>query len=266
MYKSGQTPDDVYYSPGQAKEGYVQAKNNQDNNQPYNGEQASDDYLRMKVQDPARWSTLDYDMYGNYYPPYSPMNPFYNPFNPYGFSPYGGLGMSFGWGSYMGFGGGLYYGSYFNPFGFYGGYYPYYPYYAPPVVIVKGGSGNVNPYVNGPRTFTMSGYGNSAYVRGNGVVSTKMNIPASAGTSPVRVFGNVNNSTTGYSGSSSGSYLRGGSSGSNPFGHSSSGSSTRTFEPRSSNSSSSGSSLGGSTRSSGGGGGSSPSFTTSKCA
>ncbi|PWU02119.1 MAG: hypothetical protein C5B52_06015 [Bacteroidetes bacterium] len=260
MYKSGQTPDDVYYSPGSEKEGYVQSKNNTDNNQPFHGNEPSDDYLRMKVQDPARWSTLDYDAYGNY-------NPYYNPYSPYGsfgYSPYG-TSMSFGFGMGYPMYSGLYFGSYFNPFGFYGSYNPYYPYYyGTPVVIVKGGTGTVNPYINRPRTFSNAGYGNTAYVRGGGAIMPKATgAPASAGPAPVRVFNNVNNSTS-YSGSSGGSYLRGGSSGrsSTPFTPSSSGShnsSTRTFEPRSSNSSS-GSSFGGSRSSGGssGGGGSAP--------
>ena len=265
MYKSGQTPDDVYYSPGSAKEGYVEAKNNQDNNQPYRGDEASDDYLRMKVKDPTRWSTLDYDAYGNYYNPYGAMSPYgaYSPYSSfgYGYSPYGSsLGFGFGWGGYPMYTG-LYFGSYYNPFAFYGGY-PYYPYYyGAPVVIVKGGTGTVNPYINRPRTFNMSGYGNTAYVRGNTGIMPKTNgSPASAGPAPVRVFGGFNNSTS--SSGSSGSYLRGSSSRGTPFTPSSgshSGSNVRTFEPRSNSNSSSGSFGGG--RSSGGssgGGGSAP--------
>ncbi|MGZ3848191.1 MAG: hypothetical protein ACXVBR_13670 [Flavisolibacter sp.] len=74
-YKSGQTPDDVYFSPGRPQDEYVTTENNHDNQ--YRSEEAdrNDRYLRMKIRD-RRWATLDdgyyaydyYPAYGNYYP------------------------------------------------------------------------------------------------------------------------------------------------------------------------------------------------------
>src|ERR1700750_1626476 len=71
IYKTTQTPDDVYYSPGRKM--YVA-----DNYQSYPS--SDDDYLRMKVHDYNRWSTIDdydywYDSryyYNNYYSPWTP--------------------------------------------------------------------------------------------------------------------------------------------------------------------------------------------------
>ena len=254
IYKSGQTPDDVYYSSGQEKEGYVQAKNNRDNYQPYNGDEASDNYLRMKVKDPSRWSTLDYDMYGNYYSPYSAFSPYGGamPFMPYAGIGYGGYYNPFGWNSYLGYGG-MYFGNYYNPYSYFGGFNPYY-YGGYPVVIVKPGSGSGNPYVNGPRVFNLNGYGNSSYLppsgrNGNINKSNSANLSRNA---PIRVFGN--NSNNNNNSNSSGNYLRGsGSNSGRSFSPSNSNNNTpaRTFEPRN-NSSSSGNS---GTRSGGGGGG-----------
>ena len=65
-YRSSQTPDDVYYSPGQKiyDDEYVAYNNSSDDN-----------YLRMKARDHYRWSSIDdysywYDSryyYNNYY-------------------------------------------------------------------------------------------------------------------------------------------------------------------------------------------------------
>ncbi|MBS1731179.1 MAG: hypothetical protein JSS67_10440 [Bacteroidetes bacterium] len=103
-YRSSQTPDDVYYSPS----------NNQDDADHYITPDENN-YLRMKVQNNSRWSTLDdfdywYDSryYGNHFyafnNPYSFNSPFsywgfgfYSPFSfwntfsysPWGFNPWG---------------------------------------------------------------------------------------------------------------------------------------------------------------------------------
>ena len=79
-YKSGQTPDDVYFSPARPQDEYVRVEKN-DDRQYYSDD---DRYLRMKVRD-RRWSTLDdgyvYDYrYGyNYYP--SSSYGYYNSWN-----------------------------------------------------------------------------------------------------------------------------------------------------------------------------------------
>lgn len=95
-YKTSQTPDDVYYSP--AKKVYAE-----DQYQSYTSS-SDEDYLRMKVKDHDKWSSLDdYDYW--YDSRYYNNNYYYNPYAP-------GVSVSFGIG-----------------FGIYP-YYPYYPYYA----------------------------------------------------------------------------------------------------------------------------------------
>jgi hypothetical protein len=112
-YKSGQTPDDVYYSPARPQAEYVTSNDKQD--QYRYDEQAEDDrYLRMKVHNRRTWSDLDYyysdpyaysyryrnrfNSYGNIYyntpwDYYSSWNYYYNPYatyyNPYYYNPYG---------------------------------------------------------------------------------------------------------------------------------------------------------------------------------
>jgi uncharacterized membrane protein YgcG len=103
-YKIGQTPDDVYFSPGKV----LQPKENveYEEYQTYN----DDRYLRMKVQNNDLWSTIDdYDYWYDsrysfglsYYSPsfmYYGYNNFYSPYysyysNPYGYYDYGYWGM-----------------------------------------------------------------------------------------------------------------------------------------------------------------------------
>ncbi len=91
-YKTGQTPDDVYYSPSrpQQEDEYVQSEKQDDK---YNNDESYDDrYLRMKVRNRTRWSDLDdwynndrYSLaynyyYGSYHNPYNSWNYYYNPY------------------------------------------------------------------------------------------------------------------------------------------------------------------------------------------
>ncbi len=78
-YKSIQTVDDVYYSPGRPSEERVDVKKDEEKKQQYQEYISSTDdrYLRMKVSNYTRWYALDdynywndsrYDFYGyNYY-------------------------------------------------------------------------------------------------------------------------------------------------------------------------------------------------------
>lgn len=98
-YKSGQTPDDVYYSPARERAEYVNteertASQKYRSNERYDEFADEDRYLRMKVYNRSRWSALDNDWctynrygsgYGNYYynnswSSYSYWNYFYNPY------------------------------------------------------------------------------------------------------------------------------------------------------------------------------------------
>ena len=87
-FKTGQTPDDVYFSPGRPQDEYVQVDNNEDRYR-YNEDEMNDDrYLRMKVRNRRMWSDLDYyynDPYQyRYYNNYYSYNRYYNtPWNYY---------------------------------------------------------------------------------------------------------------------------------------------------------------------------------------
>lgn len=97
-YKTGQTPDDVYFSPVPPQDEYVRVESR--DNRTYRGTDQyynyEDNYLRMRVQNRYRWSALDdyylsnpyaYNYYANYYGGwYSPFNSYWawnNYYNPY---------------------------------------------------------------------------------------------------------------------------------------------------------------------------------------
>jgi hypothetical protein len=116
MYKSGQTPDDVYFSPAQELPVYVESEANRNNDDEY----LSDRYLRMKSSNRNRWSAFDDDfMYWNnpswnnqfYFNSFRNPWAFNNPWgwnNPWAFNnPWawnGGMGMGMGWGWNSGIG------------------------------------------------------------------------------------------------------------------------------------------------------------------
>lgn len=264
MYKSGQTPDDVYYSPGREQAAVVQTDEDPNKNRKFTDEYTDDRYLRMKSSN-QRWSAFDDDyMYWN--------NPSWNSqmvFNSWG-NPY--YGMNYGIGYGIGYG----YSNWHLGFGNFWGapYYlsnPFCPvYYGQPVIIVNPKGSYRNPVANGPRTYNLNAYNNNGSNRTKGVyIDPKTgatiygNPPSGSGTastggrSGIRVFNNVN---TG-SGSTraindydteSGSYRpRGGYSNSNNS-ERSSGSPSRTFESSRSNNSSSGNSSSGTRSSSSG--------------
>ncbi len=97
-YKSGQTPDDVYFSPVRQQEEYARVEND-DKERRYKGDERSyyeeeDRYLRMKVRDRQRWVYLDdyyrdpyaykYNRYYNYDNCYCNANQYWNRYyNPY---------------------------------------------------------------------------------------------------------------------------------------------------------------------------------------
>jgi uncharacterized membrane protein YgcG len=103
-YRTGQTPDDVYFSPAPSADEYVRVESR--DNRAYRGTDQyynyEDNYLRMRVQNRYRWSALDdyylsnpyaYNYYANYYGGwYSPFNSYWawnNYYNPY-YNPYYG--------------------------------------------------------------------------------------------------------------------------------------------------------------------------------
>jgi hypothetical protein len=94
-YKTGQTPDDVYFSPERPVNEYVRAEKNNDRRYQGDDEYYEDRYLRMKVQNRTRWSDLDDHYYysnrynyrynniyfNNPWTPYHYWNYYYNPYN-----------------------------------------------------------------------------------------------------------------------------------------------------------------------------------------
>ena len=93
-YKTGQTPDDVYYSPSRPLQEKTEVVSEQRDESSYrNDDEYYDDrYLRMKVHNRSRWSDLNdwyyYDKhslgynyyFGSYYNPYTSWNYYYNPY------------------------------------------------------------------------------------------------------------------------------------------------------------------------------------------
>ena len=210
-YKSGQTPDDVYYSPARPQAEYVRHENkevNEDKMYRYDEEAYRDDrYLRMKIQD-RRYTTLydDYYSYNPYYYHYYNGNLIYNkPFSTY---------------------------NYWN--------YHYNPYCSPVISIVPKA-----PVYNRPRAFDLSVYNPQP---GTSVNNPKGNVRNNYS---VPNYNSGNNNNYRNSGRDAGSFLRdvfsGSGSSSNSSG-SSSNPSTRSSSSSSGSSSNSGSSRGNASR------------------
>ena len=84
-YKTGQTPDDVYYSPTRPQEEYVRVEKQDDRYYRGSDDYYGDRFLRMRIQDRYRWSALDdYYFYNTFaYSPYGYYNSWNNPWNNY---------------------------------------------------------------------------------------------------------------------------------------------------------------------------------------
>jgi hypothetical protein len=139
-YKTGQTPDDVYFSPTRGDgEEYVQTEKREDRRYQGTDEYYEDRYLRMRANDRYRWSVLDdyymnspyaYNYYGSYYG-----NSLNSPYNNY-----------WSWNTY------------YNPYcNYYGGYYGGSPYYNN-VIIIKNPTNRITP-PSRPIAFNPASYG-----------------------------------------------------------------------------------------------------------
>ena len=95
-YKTGQTPDDVYYSPARPADEYVRTEKKDERKYRNNDDQYYEDqYLRMKVRNRYRWSEIDdpyyYSSRSNYSyyncfcfgNPWTPTSYWNNHYNPY---------------------------------------------------------------------------------------------------------------------------------------------------------------------------------------
>lgn len=186
-YRSGQTPDDVYYSPAPAAaETYVTSNNQQDRNAyGYNDDEDQD--IRRGIQDPRYRNNLSSNLsiglgygYGYGYSPYS-----YSPFGGYGYDPYnyGSFGYKGLYDPY-GYGYSSYYSPYYSGIGYgygggFGGYYsPIYSYYP--------GIGSISTNTNiGPRRVNLAAF-NSATANRINQANQGGSHPSSM---PVRAFG-----------------------------------------------------------------------------
>lgn len=207
-YKTGQTPDDVYYSPTRPQEEYVQRDNKDDDRRYRNNDDDyyEDQYLRMKVRNRYRWSDLDdpfnnrynYSIYNNGYGCFS------NPWTP-----------------------ATYWNNHYNP------------YYQGTVII--------NPQTtttrySGPRTFNLNSYNNTALTNGN-YTNPKATGPGSGSSN--NNYNNTYNAprnSSSNNGSNSGNILRNvfnSNNSNNSPGNSSTNNSSSTSSPSSSGSSSS---------------------------
>ncbi|OQY95063.1 MAG: hypothetical protein B6D37_06745 [Sphingobacteriales bacterium UTBCD1] len=143
-YKTGQTPDDVYYSPSRQQDEYLSVNKNDDRS--YYGDDSYDDrYLRMKVRNPQMWSDLnDWYYYGDRY--------------------------NYGYANYLG-NYGLYSTNYiWNPYSYWNSYYnPYYYNYVIPYYYSYGVINNIkgNNIYTAPRTSNLNTYNNKKLLDGD---------------------------------------------------------------------------------------------------
>ncbi len=176
-YRTGQTPDDVYYSPAPQVNSYVSTVTEQDKNS-YSYRNQEDEDIRRGINDPVYRNAITFSMGMGYgYNPYSmyPYSSFNNPFYGYdafGYNSYGLKGMYDPYYSPFGYNN---LDFYYSPYGYYNSYslggfgyspysYGYSPYYAP--VLFSGKSVNTN---TGPRRYNLNVYNNSGNntTRGN---------------------------------------------------------------------------------------------------
>ena len=121
LYKSGQTPDDVYFSPARSYGEGDNRENREEQAERQDQYAYEDRAIRMGIND-ARWRYLDNDYGYNQF--YSPYNQYYSSYN-YGFN----------------------HGYYYNPY-----FWPY-PVYSPIFVSPS------NPKITTPRTNNLAAYG-----------------------------------------------------------------------------------------------------------
>lgn len=218
-YKSGQTPDDVYYSPGRTVTDYVQVESDRNGRYANDDYYTTDRYLRMKTQGRNRWSAFDDDFYYWNNPTWN--NPFY--FNSF-YSPWSNpwIGSS-----------SIYSYNYWNN-GFYNPFLP--GYYSSPIVIVTKPS---NPRAFVPRGGNLGTYNttrNADNAKSTGRVYNISSSPRNSTNSGGNYYNTPSNRTYQYSNSGSTTPFR-------SFGTGSNGTSTNNA-PRSSGTGSSGSSGG----------------------
>jgi hypothetical protein len=181
-FRTGQTPDDVYYSPAPPPPvEYVRTDNQQDKdtyayNNTYNSEDLA---IRRGISDPRYRSNIALDFGYGYYP-YDYYGSLYSPYSYY--NPYSYMGVTF----------------YPYNYNYYNYYSPFNNYYYPPVYVSKYGS-TVSNYT-GPRTFNLGAYNNNISTN---MVNNHTQQPITNTSVPVRTF-----ATQPANGSGVGNFIR----------------------------------------------------------
>lgn len=149
VYKNGQTPDDVYYSPAREYSGYINPEDDARNNEATSPE---DRYLRMKSINRSRWSAFDDDVAYWNNPSWNNSWSFNSMGSPYYYSPYYNPWVGTGWNLGIGYSWG------WNSFG--GIWNPFCPsYYGTPIVVVNPKTVNYKSYA--PRGTNLNTYSRS---------------------------------------------------------------------------------------------------------
>ncbi len=207
-YRTTQTPDDVYYSPGKSKE--YASVNSTSNNSGYDNYTSSEDnYLRMKAQNHYQWDALDNNDY--WYSPNYAYNNFYgfNSFNPYllnswglsyYYSPFASI-QPYGWFNsfYPSYGFGFGYSPYTSGIYSHGGGYGYYG-YSPAVVVVNSAA---RAHTSRP---LLGSYGNNSYNNRNNYNNGVGNRYAPASNGLNNRYNNTNNNSLRYNNTNSNSF------------------------------------------------------------
>jgi hypothetical protein len=164
-YRSGQTPDDVYYSPAPVENSYVNSVTSQDRNS-YAYRNSEEAQIRQGIQDPLYRSPITLDLgFGYGYSPYYSYNNFGNPFYNNYYDPFGYKGLYnnpyYGYGYYGYNSLGLYSPYNYNYYSPYSYYDPYgYGYYSSGKTNINTNRGvrryNLNAYTGGGTTTTQS--------------------------------------------------------------------------------------------------------------
>ncbi|MEO5648626.1 MAG: hypothetical protein ABIR03_01735 [Ginsengibacter sp.] len=192
-YRTGQTPDDVYYSPAPAQNTYVRTAS-QDERDSYGYRNDEEQDIRRGIRDQRYRSNVTLDIGYGYNPyaynPYAYNNPYsYNPYSynsPYSFDPYGYKGI------YDPYSYNPYYNNY-SPYygrsnysGYYGGYYS--PVYVLPVI------GRVNTNT-GPRKYNLGAYNSPTSTSRETIRTPNGSRISGVNTTPARTFKPTNQGT-----------------------------------------------------------------------
>lgn len=116
-YRTGQTPDDVYFSPDRGQQEYVVVNQSRQSGERYNDRYDSrdyygpdDNYLRMMIRNRTRWSAFD----DYYWMDSRLMNPYFGYYNPFSF----GGGYYSPWSSHVFYNNYWSWNSFYNPYGY----------------------------------------------------------------------------------------------------------------------------------------------------